>query len=142
MVTIVRKKVPAGIVGDCGFPQTPRPGGSSARKDTSQPVHPPILCATDGGEVIVERGVVVGGLMICGSFLLAASLNRSAVKEAQPAESPAAEAPITPPLPAVSVDEPKPEACAPGAKGENEPVVADQPAEGDLPGNGRKACSQ
>lgn len=30
----------------------------------------------------MERGVVVGGLMICGSFLLAASLNRSAMEEA------------------------------------------------------------
>ncbi|MBL8267752.1 hypothetical protein [Steroidobacter sp.] len=29
----------------------------------------------------MERGVVVGGLMICGSFLLAAMLNRSAMEE-------------------------------------------------------------
>jgi len=43
----------------------------------------------------MERGVVVGGLMICGSFLLAASLNRSAVKEtrrAAPAAAASAEA--------------------------------------------------
>ena len=90
----------------------------------------------------MERGVVVGGLMICGSFLLAASLNRSAVKETLPAEPAAAEAPITPPLPVVSVDEPKPAACATAANGANEPVAADEPDQGDLPGNGRKACSQ
>jgi hypothetical protein len=34
-----------------------------------------------GEFAIVERGVVVGGLMICGSFLLAAMLNRSAMEE-------------------------------------------------------------
>ena len=29
----------------------------------------------------MERGVIIGGLMICGSFLLAALLNRSAMEE-------------------------------------------------------------
>jgi hypothetical protein len=90
----------------------------------------------------MERGVVVGGLMICGSFLLAASLNRSAVKETPPGEPPAAEVPITPPLPAVSVDEPKPADCAPGAQSEDQPGETDQPKQGDLPGNGREACSR
>jgi hypothetical protein len=42
--------------------------------------------------IIVERGVVIGGLMICGSFLLAALLNRSAMEEA-PAPPPIA--PVT-----------------------------------------------
>jgi hypothetical protein len=32
----------------------------------------------------MERGVVVGGLMICGSFLLAALLNRCAMEESAP----------------------------------------------------------
>lgn len=39
----------------------------------------------------MERGVVVGGLMICGSFLLAAMLNRSAMEEVPaPAATPSA----------------------------------------------------
>jgi hypothetical protein len=44
----------------------------------------------------VERGVVVGGLMICGSFLLAALLNRSAMEEtpAAPPAVPASAAPM------------------------------------------------
>ena len=90
----------------------------------------------------MERGVVVGGLMICGSFLLAASLNRSAVKEAPPVEPPATEAPIVPPLPAVSADAPNSELCAAGANGATPPVATDGSEQGDLPGNGRKACSQ
>lgn len=35
----------------------------------------------------MERGVVVGGLMILGSLLLAASLNRSAMEEVAPISS-------------------------------------------------------
>ena len=90
----------------------------------------------------MQRGVVVGGLMICGSFLLAASLNRSAVKETPPAPA-AAEAPLTPPLPAVPVDQPKSTACASGANDSaTEPVAGDEPDQGDLPGNVREACSQ
>jgi hypothetical protein len=90
----------------------------------------------------MERGVVVGGLMICGSFLLAASLNRSAVKETPPA-APAAAAPITPPVPAVPVNQPNSAACASSANSSaNEPVAGDESEQGDLPGNGRKACSQ
>lgn len=88
----------------------------------------------------MERGVVVGGLMICGSFLLAVTLNRSAVEEIPPAERAAAEASIAPPLPPVAVDELKPASCADDAKGATERVAVDDP--GDLPGNGRKACSQ
>lgn len=90
----------------------------------------------------MERGVVVGGLMICGSFLLAASLNRSAVKEIPRAEPPAAEAQIASPLPVVNAGEPTPAACADGSSGTNAPTPGDAPAEGDLPGNGREACSQ
>jgi hypothetical protein len=90
----------------------------------------------------MERGVVVGGLMICGSFLLAASLNRSAVNEVAPAEPAAAQAPIVSPLPAVQVDDSKSAACVGGANSGNEPAAADERDRGDLPGNGRNACSQ
>jgi len=90
----------------------------------------------------MERGVVVGGLMICGSFLLAASLNRSAVKETPPAEQGAVAAPMTPPLPAVSVDATKPESCAPDATDAKPQVAGDEPEQGELPGNGREACSR
>ncbi|MDY6945323.1 MAG: hypothetical protein SXG53_06365 [Pseudomonadota bacterium] len=45
----------------------------------------------------MERGVVVGGLMICGSFLLAALLNRSAMEEA-PAPAPAAAETVVSPV--------------------------------------------
>lgn len=88
----------------------------------------------------MERGVVVGGLMICGSFLLAVSLNRSAVEERPPAEPPAVEPLIAPPLPAVAIDEPKPASCKSGAN--NQPAATNEPTQGDLPGNGRKACSR
>jgi len=90
----------------------------------------------------MERGVVVGGLMICGSFLLAASLNRSAVKETPPAEPPAVEAPLPPPLPAVSPDPTDSAPCAADANQEPEPVAGDEPEQGGLPGNGRKRCSR
>ena len=84
----------------------------------------------------MERGVVVGGLMICGSFLLAASLNRSAVKETPPAAPAVAEVPITPP-------QPKSPACSSDANtSSEEPVLGDEPEQGDLPGNGLAACSQ
>jgi hypothetical protein len=89
----------------------------------------------------MERGVVVGGLMICGSFLLAVSLNRSAVNETQRAEPPTAEAPISPPLPKVHVDGPQPATCASSASSTDQTVAGNAP-EGDLPGNGREACSQ
>ena len=49
----------------------------------------------------MERGVVVGGLMIFGSFLLAAVLNRSAMEEvpaAPPATPVTVVAPMSPPV--------------------------------------------
>jgi hypothetical protein len=53
----------------------------------------------------VERGVFVGGLMICGSFLLAALLNRSAMEEL-PATAPVAPATVVAPIaPAASETE-------------------------------------
>jgi hypothetical protein len=90
----------------------------------------------------MERGVVVGGLMICGSFLLAASLNRSAVKETPPDEPAAIQAPVTPPLPAATVDQPKSAPCETDANSSDEPVAGDEPERGDLPGNGREACTR
>ena len=90
----------------------------------------------------MERGVVVGGLMICGSFLLAASLNRSAVKENPPAEPPAAAVAITPPLPAVSAVEPPSAECAPAGKAADQAIATDPADQGDLQGNGPKDCSQ
>jgi hypothetical protein len=92
----------------------------------------------------MERGVVVGGLMICGSFLLAASLNRSAVKETPTAESAVAPAPIVPPLPAIAPTdvETKPAPCNTDASGSKEPVEAVKSEQDDLPGNGREACTR
>lgn len=40
------------------------------------------------GEFIVERGVLIGGLMVFGSFLLATVLNRSAMEEMPPPAAP------------------------------------------------------
>lgn len=55
----------------------------------------------------MERGVVIGGLMICGSFLLAALLNRSAMEEVPTAKPPAAVvAPMSSPV-ADAVSAPK-----------------------------------
>jgi hypothetical protein len=60
----------------------------------------------------VERGVVIGGLMICGSFLLAAMLNRSAMEEVPAPAAPAAViAPMSPPVPEAAVA-PSPADCA------------------------------
>ncbi len=90
----------------------------------------------------MERGVVVGGLMICGSFLLAVSLNRSAVEETQPLEPPVVEAPVPSTLPVMGVEAAEAEPCAAGTNGDKPPVASDEQKQGDLPGNGRKACSQ
>jgi hypothetical protein len=81
----------------------------------------------------VERGVVIGGLMICGSFLLAAMLNRSAMKEVPaPVATPAIQPLITPGD--TDCAEVKTRADASGAAIEPEPPAA------DLMVNGRKPC--
>lgn len=90
----------------------------------------------------MERGVVVGGLMIFGSLLLAASLNRSAVKETPDDEPVAAQAPVTP-LPVVpTIVEPGSASCAPEAHAPAETATIDARNPDALPGNGREACSQ
>lgn len=55
------------------------------------------------GEIIVERGVLVGGLMVFGSFLLAALLNRSAMEEV-PAPPPVAPVTVGAPLDAAAAE--------------------------------------
>jgi len=91
----------------------------------------------------VERGVVVGGLMICGSFLLAAMLNRSAMEERPvPAAVPIeAVVPVAPPsvqpaaTPAVAdCNEANSRADAQGSAAEAEPPRS------DLMVNGRDGC--
>lgn len=82
----------------------------------------------------MERGVVVGGLMICGSFLLAAMLNRSAMEEVPVPVPPAA---AIQPLPAANATH-----CAevsPRAE-TNAPAVEAEPPAADLMVNGREAC--
>jgi hypothetical protein len=97
-----------GIVGSRNNPGS---RAASALKDTSQPGNPQIICARRveviasmappaiPRGIIVERGVVVGGLMVCGSFLLAALLNRSAMEEVP---APAPVAPVTVVAPVVA----------------------------------------
>lgn len=80
----------------------------------------------------MERGVVVGGLMICGSFLLAAMLNRSAMEEA-PAPAPAIVQPVVTPG-ATDCAEVNARIDANGAVVETESPAA------DLMVNGREAC--
>jgi hypothetical protein len=92
----------------------------------------------------VERGVVIGGLMICGSFLLAAMLNRSAMEE-RPAPAPGvpieAVVPVAPPAiqpaGAASIAD-----CADvnTRADANEAAVAAEPPTSDLMVNGREAC--
>ena len=82
----------------------------------------------------MERGVVVGGLMICGSFLLAAMLNRSAMEEVP--------APVPPPVAVQPLATPNAADCAdasPGAE-KNAPAVEVEPPAADLMVNGREAC--
>jgi hypothetical protein len=81
----------------------------------------------------VERGVVVGGLMICGSFLLAAMLNRSAMEERPVPVPPAAVQPVIAPG-AVDCAEVNTRAEADDAAVEAEPPAA------DLMVNGRETC--
>lgn len=84
------------------------------------------------GEFIVERGVVVGGLMICGSFLLAAMLNRSAMEEV-PAPVPPVVQPVAAPG-ATDCTEVNSRTGTTGAAVDIEPPAA------DLMVNGREAC--
>jgi hypothetical protein len=89
----------------------------------------------------VERGVVVGGLMICGSFLLAAMLNRSAMEERPATTGPIEAVPVAPPVvqpaatPAVAdCNEASPRADAHGS------VAEAEAPQSDLMVNGREAC--
>lgn len=93
----------------------------------------------------MERGVIVGGVMICGSFLLAAMLNRSAMEE-PPAAAPVAIKAVMPVAPSAAAP-----AIAPGISDcaeVNTPTDAQaaageaEPAGADLMVNGRKACSR
>lgn len=60
----------------------------------------------------MERGVVIGGLMICGSFLLAALLNYSAMEEVPTPKPPAAVvAPMRAPV-GEAASAPQPDDCA------------------------------
>lgn len=80
----------------------------------------------------MERGVVIGGLMICGSFLLAAMLNRSAMEEVP---VPAARPAVQPVAPIVTdCAEVNTRVDANGAAIEAEPPAA------DLMVNGRQTC--
>ncbi|WP_218043051.1 hypothetical protein [Steroidobacter gossypii] len=87
----------------------------------------------------MERGVVVGGLMICGSFLLAAMLNRSAMEEVPaPAATPSAVVPpvVAPAAAATPVD------CT-DAAGSTHPDVPPEPTpatDSDLMVNGTERC--
>jgi len=96
------------------------------------------------GNFIVERGVVVGGLMICGSFLLAAMLNRSAMEE-RPAPATAVPIKAVVPVAPVSVQP----AATPAVADCNEAsaradahgsAAAAESPKSDLMVNGREAC--
>lgn len=92
----------------------------------------------------MERGVVVGGLMICGSFLLAALLNRSAMEDRpKPATAVPLESVVPVPPPSLQpagassiadCAEVNTRADAHGSAAEAEPP------ESDLMVNGREAC--
>jgi len=81
---------------------------------------------------MVERGVVVGGLMICGSFLLAALLNRSAMEEV-PAPAPAVVQPVGMPG-AADCNEVN------TRSGTNETAAETKSSAADLMVNGREPC--
>lgn len=81
----------------------------------------------------MERGVVVGGLMICGSFLLAAMLNRSAMEERPvPVPPPAVQPAITPSVTDCAEANTRADA--------NDATVEAEPPAADLMVNGREAC--
>jgi hypothetical protein len=92
----------------------------------------------------VERGVVIGGLMICGSFLLAALLNRSAMEE-RPAPAPVAPIetavpaaqPVVQPAGGSSISDCTDVSTRADAHGAA--IEADPPSS-DLMVNGREAC--
>lgn len=88
----------------------------------------------------MERGVVVGGLMICGSFLLAAMLNRSAMEE-HPAPVPVeAVVPVAPAVQPAST--PAIADCnEASARADAQSSTAEVETSGsDLMVNGREAC--
>lgn len=90
----------------------------------------------------MERGVIVGALMICGSFLLAAMLNYSAMEEAPAAPVPIKSvAPVAPPVlqPAAA---PSPIDCAEmnTRVDANRPTVDAEPPRADLMVNGPDSC--
>jgi hypothetical protein len=92
----------------------------------------------------VERGVVVGGLMICGSFLLAAMLNRSAMEE-RPAPASAVPIETVVPVAPVSVQPvvtPSIADCADvSTRADAHGSAAEaESSESDLMVNGREAC--
>ena len=78
--------------------------------------------------------------MICGSFLLAATLNRSAMEEVP---EPAMQVPVVAPL-AGSEAVPSKTGCAEvGASAGTQPAVAaTEPASADLMVNGTERCSR
>jgi len=81
----------------------------------------------------VERGVVIGALMICGSFLLAALLNRSAMEEVPAPVAPA----VVQPVAAPSLTD-----CAESNArvDANQPTIDAEPPAADLMVNGPDAC--
>lgn len=80
----------------------------------------------------MERGVVVGGLMICGSFLLAALLNRSAMEEVPvpPAAPVAVVPPVVAPASQVEMDPSAADCAEADAREDMQPAVTqtEQPA--------------
>lgn len=86
----------------------------------------------------MERGVIVGGLMICGSFLLAALLNRSAMEE-MPAPATTAPAVVAPVIAPTS--DSKAAACSDAAEADPNAVIEPvEPAGSDLMVNGTERC--
>jgi hypothetical protein len=91
------------------------------------------------GEIIVERGVLVGGLMVFGSFLLATLLNRSAMEEIPPAPPPppvTLVAPINPPAVDAGLAPSAGGCAAPDAPlNSNAPLTQTDQAAPDCPGS-------
>ena len=87
----------------------------------------------------MERGVVVGGLMICGSFLLAAMLNRSAMEEA-PAPTTTSPAVVSPVMAPASGTNPLDCADEAGRADPDVPTAPTPVADSDLMVNGTERC--